>query len=37
MFDFGMRSANGFESYYYDTQGYDYVIPQSPQETKQNL
>ena len=30
-FDYGMRSANGFESYYYDTQGYDYAIPtQSP-------
>jgi len=25
-FDFGLRSANGFESYYYDTQGYDYAI-----------
>ena len=32
-FDFGMRSANGFESYYYDTQGYDYAIPtQSPKK-----
>lgn len=32
-FDFGMRSANGFESYYYDTQGYDYAIPtQSPRK-----
>ena len=26
-FDFGLRSANGFESYYYDTTGYDYAIP----------
>ena len=32
-FDYGMRSANGFESYYYDTQGYDYAIPtQSPKK-----
>jgi poly(3-hydroxybutyrate) depolymerase len=32
-FDFGMRSANGFESYYYDTQGYDYAIKtQSPKK-----
>lgn len=26
-FDFGLRSANGFESYYYDTKGYDDAIP----------
>ena len=25
-FDFGLRSANGFESYYYDTKGYDDAI-----------
>ena len=25
-FDFGLRSANGFESYYYDTRGYDDAI-----------
>ena len=26
-FDFGVRSANGFESFYYDTTFYDYAIP----------
>ncbi len=25
-FDFGLKSANGYESYYYDTQGYDTAI-----------
>ena len=25
-FDFGLRSANGYESYFYDTQGYDSAI-----------
>lgn len=32
-FDFGVKSANGFESYYYDTTFYDYNIPtQSPKK-----
>ena len=32
-FDFGLKSANGFESYYYDTQGYDSSIKtQSPKK-----
>ena len=26
-FDFGVKSANGFESYYYDTTFYDYAVP----------
>ena len=26
-FDFGLRSANGFESFYYDVEFYDYAIP----------
>jgi len=26
-FDFGLRSANGYESYFYDTTGYDKSIP----------
>jgi hypothetical protein len=25
-FDFGLRSANGYQSYFYDTTGYDYAI-----------
>ena len=25
-FDFGLRSANGYESYFYDTTGYDFAI-----------
>ena len=32
-FDFGVKSANGFESYYYDTTFYDYNVPtQSPKK-----
>ena len=32
-FDFGVKSANGFESYYYDTTFYDYAVPtQSPKK-----
>lgn len=32
-FDFGVRSFNGFESYYYDTTFYDYAVPtQSPKK-----
>ena len=32
-FDFGLRSANGYESYFYDTQGYDSAIEtQSPKK-----
>jgi hypothetical protein len=27
LFDFGIRSTNGFSSYYYDTQDYDYSVP----------
>ena len=26
-FDFGVKSANGFESFYYDTTFYDYAVP----------
>jgi len=32
-FDFGLRSANGYESFFYDTTGYDKSIPtQSPKK-----
>ena len=32
-FDFGVKSANGFESYYYDTTFFDYNVPtQSPKK-----
>ena len=32
-FDFGVKSFNGFESFYYDTTFYDYAVPtQSPKK-----
>ena len=32
-FDFGIKSSNGFESYYYDTTFFDYNVPtQSPKK-----
>ena len=37
-FDFGVKSANGFESYYYDTTFYDYAVPtRSPKKLNQIL
>jgi hypothetical protein len=36
-FDFGTRPANGFDSYYYDTEFYDISIPtQSPKKLNRN-
>ena len=34
-FDFGVKSSNGYESFYYDTTFYDFAVPtQSPQKIK---
>ena len=36
-YDFGIKSFNGFESYYYDTTFYDYAVPtQSPKKLNRN-